>query len=293
MDLVQLQTLLAVLDRGSFTAAARALGIGQSTVSFHVKALESDTGSRLLDRRGGKVRVTPAGRLLQRYARRIVSLREEALAQLRKEEAGGDGEVVVAASTIPGDYLLPPVLAAFRRQHPGVSVTVNISDSDKAIAALLAQTCDVAVIGVRPSDRRIHATRVCDDEVILVGPSPNSFTPSGKTSVEELATVPLVVREGGSGTGAAVSRLLAKGSSPRAQVRVGSTESARRCVLAGVGLTFISRRAVEDDLAAKRLTEVVLAGSPIRRSFYVARLRTTTPSGATRALVEELIRIYR
>src|SRR5262245_11822840 len=113
MDIDQLRTFLAVLDHGSFSHAAEARGIGQSTVSFHVKALETSVGAKLLDRRGGQVRPTATGNVLRRYALRIVSLRDEALARLRAEESGQVGRLTIAASTIPAEHLLPPVLAEF------------------------------------------------------------------------------------------------------------------------------------------------------------------------------------
>jgi len=107
MDVGQLRTFLAVLEHGSFSHAAEALRIGQSTASFHIKALETSVGTRLLDRRGGRVRPTATGAVLRRYALRIVSLRDEALARLRAEESGEAGRLTIAASTIPGEYLLP------------------------------------------------------------------------------------------------------------------------------------------------------------------------------------------
>ena len=103
MEIDQLRTFLSVLDHGGFSRAAEALRVGQSTVSFHVKALETAVGARLLDRRRGRVRATPAGRLLARYALKLVALRDEALARLRDEEAGERGRVRVAASTIPAE----------------------------------------------------------------------------------------------------------------------------------------------------------------------------------------------
>jgi DNA-binding transcriptional LysR family regulator len=294
MEIDQLRTFLAVHEHGSFSRAAEAVHLSQSTVSFQIKALETAVGSRLLDRRGGRVRPTDTGRLLRRYAQRIVSLREEALARTRAEEEGQAGRITIAASTIPAEYLLPPALARLRRTHPGVQVVVQVSDSRRAGLALLAQECDLALVGSRLRDRRLVCAPFAEDEVLLVGPSPNPFAPSGRLGPKQLARVPLVLREEGSGTREAVAAILARrdaaGGAAPAAVQVGSTEAAKRCVLAGLGLTFISRRAVADELAAGRLRAVAVPGTPVRRTFHAARLRAVTPSAAARAFWDVLVR---
>jgi len=263
-----------VLEHGSFTRAGRALGIGQSTVSFHVRALEEAAGVRLLDRGGGQVRATAAGKKLVGYARRITALGDEARARLRAEGQGEAGEVTLAASTIPAEYLLPAVLARFRRAHPGVGLRVDVSDSRRAVAALLAHDVDIALVGSRPRDRRLVVTAFAHDEIVAVA--------AGRP---DLASAPLIVREEGSGTQAAVAGILARRAPDGPPLlTVGSSEAAKRCALAGLGVTFISRLAVGDELAAGTLSVVEVPGTPLRRSLWAARLRAATPSAAARAL---------
>jgi LysR family transcriptional regulator, low CO2-responsive transcriptional regulator len=289
MEIDQLRTFLTVIEHGSFSRAGETLRIGQSTVSFHIKALETSVGSRLLDRGRGRVVPTAAGEELRRYAVRILSLRDEALARLRAEEKGDAGQVVVAASTIPAEYLLPPVLGAFVRSHPAVSVRVEVSDSRRALVALVEEGCDLALVGQEPRDRRVVATAFSDDEVVLVG-APSLVT-SARATVDDLRGARFVVREEGSGTRGAVSRIFASLAPERtATVQVGSTEAAKRCAVEGVGLAFVSRRAVTEELEAGRLRVVKIAGTPVRRRFWVARLRGTTPSGAVRALRDALVK---
>ena len=291
MEIDQLRTFLSVLEHGSFSRAGEALRIGQSTVSFHVKALETAVGSRLLDRGGGRVVPTAAGEALRSYAVRILSLRDEALSRLRAQESGDAGQIVLAASTIPAEYLLPPVLGPFLAAHPAVSVRVDVSDSKKALAALVDEECDLAIVGQEPRERRVVASAFAEDEVLLVGAP--ALVPAGKAS-PELGATRFIVREEGSGTRGAVARILAAVAPPRsAIVQVGSSEAAKRCALEGVGLAFISRRAVAEELEAGRLRVAKVAGTPVRRRFWVARLRTATPSGAVRALREAIVRHYR
>ncbi|MEX1364365.1 MAG: LysR family transcriptional regulator, partial [Nannocystaceae bacterium] len=277
MDFDQLRTLLAVLEHGSFTRAAEALGLSQSTVSFQIKTLESAVQGRLLDRGRDGVRATPRGDILRDYAERLCSLRNDALRQLRAESDGERGRVVVAASTIPGEYLLPGYLAELRQTHPGVSVRIDVSESSRALAALVADECDLALVGRRPSERGLVAHPFADDDVVLVGPRPNPFVaPGAKVDASLLSRIPLVLRGEGSGTRAAVADLLAQAAielASSASIVVGSTEAAKRCVAAGLGLSFLSRVAVADELRAGRMEIVPLPGTPVSRRFWMVHRR--------------------
>ncbi len=284
MQIDQLKTLLAVLEHGSFSRAAQALRVTQSTVSFHVKALEATANAHLLDRRGGKVRPTEAGTILARYAAKILALREEAAQQIGAQERGERGTIRIAASTIPAEYLLPDVLAKFRVRHPGINITVDVSDTRRAAAALLAEECELALLGARIADKRLVLTAFADDEIVLVGAAGGKHAPHGRLSVDELAHVPLVLREEGSGTHEAIARLVAsRGASP--SIHIGSTEAVKRAVLAGLGLAFLSRHAIADELRAGKLAAIALPGTPVRRKFWAARLRSLAPSPAAKTLL--------
>ncbi len=286
MELDQLRTFLAVLEHGSFGRAGQALHVGQSTVSFHIKSLEEAVGSTLLERGRGRVLPTASGQILKPYAERIVGLCQEAHERVRSEENGELGRLAIAASTIPGEYLLPGILKEFRARHPRVVVELTVSDSEKATSALLARECDVALVGSKPRDRRIHAAPFASDEIVLVGPVPDPFAPGGKLGLKELRDVPLIVRESGSGTSEAVARILPHLGEKASGLRVGSTEAAKRCVQHGLGLAFVSRLAVAAELAAGLFQIVELPGTPVRRTLYALRLRAVTPSTALRTFLD-------
>lgn len=286
MEFDQLRTFLAVLEHGSFVRAGQALHVGQSTVSFHIKALESRAGATLLERGRGRVEPTAAGRVLLPYAQRLVALRDEAAARLRAAEDGEVGRLVLAASTVPGEYLLPPLLAEFRRQFPRIQVEMAVFDSEKATSALLAKEADVAVVGQKPRDRRLATSTFAHDEIVLVGLAPSEFAPHGRLAVKELRDVPLILREQGSGTRNAIARVLAQLGERDGGLRVGSSEAAKRCVQHGLGLAFLSRQAVASELAAGLFQVIELPGTPVRRTFYALRLRAVTPSPAARAFLE-------
>lgn len=285
MEFDQLRTFLAVLEHRSFVRAGEALGIGQSTVSFHVKALEQKVGLVLLERGRGSIAPTAAGRTLLPYAERIVALVGEARARLETRKSGEVGELTLAASTIPGEYLLPPLLAEFRAQHPGIRLEMGVFDSEQALAAVLAREVDLAIVGKKPRGRELVAQVFASDDIVLVGMAGNSFAPHGKLGLKELRDVPLVLREQGSGTRDAIARLLPHVHDSKHALRVGSTEAAKRCVQHGLGLSFLSRQSVASELAAGLFTIVELPGTPVRRTFYWVRNRSVTPSAATQAFL--------
>jgi DNA-binding transcriptional LysR family regulator len=294
VELDQLRTFLAVLDHGSFTRAAAALHVVQSTVSFQIKALETASGTKLIDRAGGRVRPTAAGRTLRRFALRMVALEGEARASMRAQDGGQVGHVVIAASTTPAEWLLPRILRELRASRPGIGVTVNVSDSRKAEAALLAEECDVAFVGSAPRDRRVASQAIASDEVVLIGPTGGPLARNRRVSADELARLPLILREEGSGTRRAVTRILARrAAGAPVTMTVGSNEAAKQCVLEGLGLTFISRRAVADDVTAGRLQIIDCPGMPVKRRFYAATLRSVTQPPAVRELVKTSVRVFR
>jgi LysR family transcriptional regulator, low CO2-responsive transcriptional regulator len=289
MEFDQLRTFLVVLEHGSFTRAAEVLALSQSTVSVHIKALEGAVGVRLLERSRERVLPTAQGRILRRYAAQLLALRDEAVEHVTDAE-GGAGHVAIAASTIPGEYMLPPALTQLRAVHPRVSVTVSVSDSRRAIASLLVRECDLALVGSRAADGRIVQTAFAEDEIVVVGPA---SSPWGVARGGSLEGVPLVLRSEGSGTRDAAAGVLAEvrgTAEPAAVIEVGSTEAAKRCALAGLGVAFISRFAVAGELERGELEVWPVTGTPIRRAFFVAYLRSATLSAAAATLFEILTR---
>jgi DNA-binding transcriptional LysR family regulator len=177
-----------------------------------------------------------------------------------------------------------------------VTVSVRVSDSRGALAALLADACDLALVGARPADRRVRAVPFADDEVLLVGPTSGPCAVRGAATRARLATLPLVLREEGSGTRQSVERLVARlraGRETPAPIVVGSSEVARRCVLAGAGISFLSRHAVGADLRRGSLRRLAFPGTPARRRFYAVWPSGATLAPAARALRDELLRNHR
>ena len=189
-------------SRSSSTPASRAAETctWPPTVSFQIRALEESLGTRLLDRgphRLRRVRLTSAGRAFHAYAERLLALRREAEARVRAGEGLEAGELRVAASTIPGEYLLPGWLARFRELHPAVAIAVRVADSDEAIDDVRAGRADLGAVGKRARDPRLLFTPLGEDEILLVA-APSLRV--RRAEPDDLRRLPLVARERGSGT---------------------------------------------------------------------------------------------
>lgn len=281
-----LRTFLAVIAHGSFSRAATALHMSQSTVSFQVKALEEAVGARLFDRATREVRLTDGGRTLRPFARRILELGGEAREKLREVEGGETGQIRVAASSIPADHLLPLALAHHRKRWPLHSVTVEVSDSRGALRMLTDGDVDLAVVGTPPRDRRVQARAFAGDEVVLVAAAGSPFAPGGRLTRAALGKVPLLSREPGSGTAGAVGHVVPDADLPA--IQIGSSAGLTRCVELGLGLAFLSRWAVEDGVARGTLRVVAAPGLPVRRRFWLARLRGVTLGKPARLLAQSI-----
>jgi DNA-binding transcriptional LysR family regulator len=277
MNLEHLRTLVTIAEQGSLSAAARARRISQPAVTKQVQRLEAEMGLALLVR-GAKrqVELTPAGEQVLAFARETMARFEALERELAALKAVGYGVLALAASTIPGEYLLPGMLAAFRARYPQVEIHMTISDTVDVAARVLAGEADLGVIGSMLQRPGLRLERLASDEVVLVVPPGHPFAGREKVAVEELGGQPLILREEGSGTRRSVETALAAAgvSLPQGDVvlTLGSTQAVLQAVEQGIGSGFVSARAAAQAQADGRLACVRLAGVDLSRSLYLAYL---------------------
>ncbi len=285
VDLAALAAFRIAAAEGSYAAAGRALGITQAGAAARVHELERALGVRLLERHGRRLRLTPAGETLLDYAARILALAAEAEARVR---AATEQRVCVAASTVPGTYVLPRLLGRFRQEHPGIAVEVETLDSAGAVDRLLAGACDLALTGAPATRADLMSTPFLEERLVLAAPPGHRPT----LSLDELAAESFVAREAGSATQATADEALrAVGLDParlRVVARLGSTPAVINAVAAGLGVAFVSPWAAESDLAAGRIVAVDVPGLAIARHLYVVQRRDGFLSPAAQAFVDFL-----
>jgi len=285
MDLRRLEIFAKVAELGSFSRAAQALSLTQPTVSEHVRALEDELGVQLLDRLGRGAATTRAGQLLLGYAQRMLTLSREARQAIDQFQGRLSGELVVGGSTIPGEYVLPALIGQFKAKQADISIVLLIGDSRQVTEWVDDGRVELAVVGARPGQRTLEARELMADELVVVVPAEHAWARRETVTLAEVQVEPMVVRERGSGSRQALERALDAGGTSLAAFRVvgemGSTQAIKQAVRAGVGISLISRRAVEDECRAGIVVCLKIARLDVRRGFYLVthRDRTRSPLG--------------
>lgn len=293
MDLRQLEIFAKVAEMGSFSRAAEALHLTQPTVSEHIRALEDELGVRLLDRLGRGTATTRAGQLLLSYASRILALAREARQALEGYQGRMRGELVVGGSTIPGEYLLPSVIGRFREKFPEVSTTLVIGDSQAVVDWVADGRVELGVVGARLPQRGLEFHDLSPDEEVVVIPAGHPWQGRAQVTLEELAREPLLIRERGSGTRAAFESALERAGVDLGTLRVagemGSNQAIKQAVKAGMGVTVLSRIAVEEECRQGVLAYLRVQDLAVTRGFYVVthRERSRSPVAEAFRLVLE------
>jgi DNA-binding transcriptional LysR family regulator len=274
MDTRQLAAFCAVVERRSFSQAAERLGVTQPAVSLQVRALEKRLGAQLLDRSGRRVEPTEAGWHLYRGAQRMLALEDQLVAEV---SASGDGaiagDLVLGASTGPAAVAVPVVLGEFQRIYPDVRVFLTVSDTHSVVERVAARELELGIVGAARRHRGVRFEPFFSDQVILACPPGHPF--AGRTiGLDELREAPLILMQEGAGVRQIVEDALRrKGVKLRdldVRLELGLQESVRRAVEGGYGVTFISRTAVESDLAAGRLAEARVEGLDATREISLA-----------------------
>lgn len=286
IDFRHLETFCRVASLKSFSKAAEDLFLTQPTVSGHILALEKSLSIRLFDRIGREIRLTKAGEIFHRFASRILASRKELVNALSQFSQGIRGELLLGASTIPGEYLLPKLMGKFKREHPRFTISLRIADTKKVVQDVLEGIVEFGLTGAQVKHPSLRYEKFTEDEVIVVSPPAHPLSRKKKVGLEDLLKEPWIIREEGSGTQMAVEKeLRRRGTSLKrfdVVLEMGSTSSLKEGVKSGLGLAFLSRRAAEEDLNQGRLSRIDVEGlDPILRQIYIVSHsgRTLSPIG--------------
>lgn len=273
MDITHIRTVLEIIKHGSFSEAAAALNISQPAVSLHVQRLERELGARLLDRGGPRARLTPHGEAFFLHAERIATADTEMREDIARLAHDLTGVLRLAASTIPGEFLLPSLLADFTTLHPNVTATLNVSDTEAVISELESGTCDVGFTGAPSRRSSLVQEPIYKDTLVLVVPANHPFANRTSVGIDELGGQRLIAREAGSGTMASIQRILADSGIDAHQwmptVILGSTQAVINGVEAGMGVSFVSALAARHGEQAGAIATVALDGVTLERDLFM------------------------
>jgi DNA-binding transcriptional LysR family regulator len=288
MDTRQLQAFCAVVERKSFSQAAEQLGVTQPAVSLQVRALEERVGQTLLDRSGRRVEPTEAGRRLYRSAQRMLALEEQLMEEVAADDGRLAGTLAIGASTGPGAHLVPLLLCEFQREHPDLHVALSIWDTQTVIDRVADRQLEVGVVGALRRHRSLEFEPLVRDEIVLAVP-PGHPAAEGTISVDDLRKETLIVMQEGAGVRQVVEEelrragLRLRGVEPK--LELGLQESVKSAVAGGYGVSFISKTAIEGELAAGRLAAAQVEGIEPARQIYLVRARSRSMTRAAEAFV--------
>ena len=285
----QLRVFSAVARLGSFSAAAQALYLSQSVVSRHVGALEQQLDRVLLDRGARGAEPTEAGRVLADYAERLFELEKEARVALDDLRDLRSGRLRIGASTTIGDYVLPPMLAAYHRDYPRVDIELAIANTQIIQQDLAARRIDIGLTEGFADRARFSVRAFMNDHLIAVAAPTHALAAGRALTLAELTATPCVMREAGSGTRAVVENALAAhGLELKPAMALGSTEAVKQAVIAGAGFTIASEHTVCNELADRRLTALDVEAFTLCRPLHLLQNQNRHATQAVAAFIARL-----
>lgn len=295
MDLRQLKSFLAVADQGSFTLASRELALTQPGLSRQIQRLERSVGLPLFVRSPEGAVLTEAGERYRAYAQDVLARHHQLLEELEGAESRLEGELRIAASTTPAEFLVARLIADFNAVHPQVRAIVFTADSQRVAEEVSEGRRDLGFVGARFDHRGIRFDAVAEDEVVLAVPAGHPFVRTREVPLEALANQRFVEREDGSGTTLSVRRALAARdlSLPAYQVvmTLSTTQAIVSAVRAGYGLGFVSSLAIDDGPSANPVA-VRITGLPLRRTLYLVRDERRLPPPAGRRFADFVLQRF-
>lgn len=296
MNIKQLEVFLAVAETGSFSKAANARFITQSTVSQHISSLEEEFELPLFDRTGKGALLTEAGKLLATHAGRILAGVREAERDLNRFRGLEEAILNVGGSNIPADYMIPAALPRLLQRFPGLTITVCQGDSRGILDRLLKEEVEICVVGSIFPLEGIEFLPMGTEVIRLIVCSGHPWVKRRSVAITEIEGEPLIFREPGSGTGKTVLDTLSRAGLNRANLKIkavlGSNEAIKQAVLGGLGVSFVSELSVRQELERGELAFVDVDGVEIVRSFHLVIRSGRALSPAAQAFVSIMREIY-
>jgi DNA-binding transcriptional LysR family regulator len=271
-QLPHLETFAKAVELNSFTAAGRALDLTQAAVSQRIQALEKTLGVSLFQRQGGHVLPTEAGRRLYEFAQRILELHAEARHAVAGKKPALTGNLSLAASSIPGEHLLPEVLAVFRKRYPHVQVQATVTDTLAVLRQVEHGQAHLGLVGGKSDSPHLEFRGFAFDQMVLVVPGNHPWRRRKQISLRQLGEQPLILREVGSGSRWCLEQGLARAGRSLNDLQIamelGSNEAIKEAVLRGLGVAILSTHAVQKERAAGRLHGLSVEGLDLDREMF-------------------------
>ena len=269
-----MRVFITVADKKNFSKAAKALSLTQPAVSFQIQTLEQYYQTMLFDRVNRHVKLTAAGELLLDYAIHMNNLQAELERNMQQLTGHVKGELLIGASTTIGEYILPYVVGSFKQDYPDVNVTIQIMNTKDIGTAVSSKTFDLGIIEgpLKPQDS-MKTYKFLEDELVLAMPADHPLAAKGSITLEELKTLPYITREPGSGSRLIFEQALIDADFDIEDLNIvmelGSTTSIKSAIMGGLGISTISKWAIQDLVKTGKVVALNIEGLTLTRNFNI------------------------
>ncbi|MBN1906663.1 MAG: LysR family transcriptional regulator [Deltaproteobacteria bacterium] len=287
INLNQLWVFHAVAKSRGFTRAASDLCLTQPGISKHIKQLEEYYGVQLFDRLGKKVLPTQAGELLLEATTEVFRLLDNAKVKIYDLGEMTAGRITIGASFTAGTYLLPEIIGQFNQQYKGVELLLDISLSDRIAEKVISNDLDIGFIGAPYEDERLINRRFYDDTLVVILPKGHPWQNRKAIRLAELTDQPFVYSIKGSGTRTVIQEKLNNaGVKLQKVIEFGNTETVKKAVVAGIGISILSEAVIRNEVASGQMCAIPLDEGGITRTFFMVFHKDKYRTKATSALIE-------
>ena len=285
MNLNQLNVFHVAATEKSFTRAAEKLHLTQPGISKHIRNLEELLGVPLFDRAGKRIILTRAGEILFEATRKIFCIMDETKQKIDDMESLKAGSLRIGASITLGIYVLLPVIKEFRDRYPKIEVGLDVCLSREVVEKVLSHSLDIGFIGAAVEDKRLVVEEFIDDELVLIFPARHKWADRKVVDIHELESETFLRSQPGSGTRTVLDERFKELGISMTAMELGHTESVKRAVEAGLGVSIVSRAVAARELTAGQLKTARLKGLDLRRTFYYTYRRDSYVSKAVSAFL--------
>jgi DNA-binding transcriptional LysR family regulator len=291
MDFDQLETFLEVARHSSFSRAAEKRFRTQPAISSQIRALEEEVGAKLFDRSGGKVALTAAGKVFQQYAEQSLDARKTMIVTVAEMERVPRGEIVVGANEGTCLHILPEVFAEFKKLYPEVGVQISRLERAKILESIIDNSVDFGVVSTPVDDKRLTVVNIHRDELVIIAPPGHPLCGKKQAAIADVVRFPLLLPKVGRTRDALENLFHDQGLKPKIAMELDSSELLKRFVAADVGVGFIARSNVIEDVKAGVLAAIPMAGAPIRRDLALVFRKDKALSRAALAFIEIAVKL--
>jgi len=291
MDFDQLETFQEVARLSSFSRAAEKRFRTQPAISSQIRSLEEEIGAKILDRSGGKVSLTASGKLFLKYVEDTLEARRAIFTAIAETERVPRGEIIVGANEGTCLHILPEVFADFKKQYPDVAVNIKRADYAKILESVIDNSVDFGFVSLPVTDARLTVVLIHRDELIAIAPPHHAVAKMKSVTLEEVANYPLLVPKVGHTRDALENLFHERRLKPRYSMELDSSELLKRFVAVDVGVGFISRSNVAEDVLAGLLKAIPLSDAQIRRDVALVFRKDKSLSRAALAFIDIAVKI--